>query len=214
MAFNIKISFCCLCLMLGFSNLHASHLFRYQDDAGNTVINHRLPAKYAVRGYDIIKPNGQLIKRVAQQLTEQEQQQLAAQANAKAKLKAEQQSQEAYDLSLLKKFSFVSDIEAEEKRKINELNVRVSILKGNLSNLQNEVDQAYEVAAQREKKGLKLLEKQKNRIQTLERQIISTEALLIKHLDDIESVKADYNEMKNRFDQLLMIKNQLQTQNL
>lgn len=191
----------------------ANQLFRYKNSEGATVMSKQLPAEYAKYGYEIIDTRGRIIKTVDAELTDEEltekQQLLAEEQTAQAA----QEKQDAYDLSLLRRFSFISDIKAEQGRKVDELNVRVAILKGNLKTVRMEVDTEYEKAAQLERNSNQVSDLVQARIKQLEKQILSTESLLQKHEQDIFELNEEYERAIERFEELLALKAQRHSQN-
>jgi hypothetical protein len=195
-----------LLISLFASTAMAETFYRYVDDTGETVINNYIPADKAKLGYDVINDKGRVLETVPRQLTTEE---LAArsqeQINA-AKEKEAKERQNEYDLNLLRKYSFVSDIEAEKERKIREMTVRATILKGNLYGVRSELEIEYENAAQAEKQGKSIAKKTRDRIEALESKITTTEELLVKREEDIEKTRKEYLYAIERFKQLQALK--------
>lgn len=210
---TINLALCLMPLTVGISATQASNLYRYKNEQGTTVMTRNLPAKYAKNGYDIIDKHGRLIKTVERQLTTEE---IAEKSKTDTLAKQEQaakEAQEAYDISLLKRFSFVSDIEAEQARRVDELKTRITILNSNLKAVRLEVDTEYLKAAKLERNNRQVDERIQGRILQLEQQILSTEALLDKHNNDIVELNKEYERDIRRFKELLALKIKGQTGN-
>ena len=100
---------------------------------GQLVLNDTLPPSAASRGYEIIRADGTVVKSVT-----------PAVANAEAE-EAERLNQEAerrrkWDESLLLRYSDVADIKDAKKRALSDIQVRISILRGNLNYLKTQVE--------------------------------------------------------------------------
>jgi hypothetical protein len=202
-----------LTLCLGVGSIQASNLYRYKNEQGTTVMTRNLPAKYAKNGYDVIDKHGRVIQTVERQLTAEEFAQKSKTVNLAKQQQAAKEAQEAYDISLLKRFSFVSDIEAEQTRRVEELKTRITILNSNLKAVRQEVDAEYLKAANLERSNRKVGELIQGRIQQLEQQILSTEALLDKHQNDIVELNKEYERDIRRFKELLALRFKGQTGN-
>ncbi len=196
------------CLLLASKSIFAMQLFRYKNEQGTLVINNHIPAKYAASGYEIIDKNARIIKTVLPQLTTEEYRIKASKNAEQEKLLRAKKKKDNYDLSLLKRFSFTSDIKAEQRRKADELNVRVTILKSNLRSVRTEVDTEYGKAAQKERNSTKISQQVKDHIKQLEKQILSTESLLQKHEHDIFELNKEYERAIRRFKELIALKSQ------
>lgn len=176
--------------------------FRYFDDTGNVVIRKFIPPEKIKDGYDIIDVNGRFLKNVPRALTPEE---LAAKAEANKEAIALQKikdEQHRYDVDLMRKYSFVSDIESEKKRKLQEQKVRISILKGNLIGVRSKLELEYSAAAKLEAAGKKIPEKLQKRIEDLEVKITTTEELLIKQRQARDELEQDYDKRISRFKEI------------
>lgn len=197
----------CLILSVAAQIATAENFYRYIDDDGKTVINNYIPADKTRLGYDVLNEKGRVIETIPRQLTGAE---LAARSKedllAQQKLE-EKERQEKYDLQLLRKYSFIGDIEYEKERKIKEMQIRATILKGNLYGVRSELEIEYDRAAQAEKQGNVISKKVKARIIALESKIATTEEMLRKREDDIEKTRKEYLYAIERFKQLQAFKN-------
>lgn len=177
-----------------FNSYAQNRVYRYIDGNGQTVIRSSISPENVALGYDILDDNGRLIETVApveDNASEKYQQRELA--------KKKQQQQDEYDLSLIRRYSFVTDIEVERDRKLTELKVRMAILKGNLNSVRTELETAYEEAATRERKGNKVDDALQKRINGLEQKISSTEDILQKRQHEMELLQNEYVRTIERF---------------
>jgi hypothetical protein len=50
----------------------ADNLYRYKNDAGGTVVDWQVPAKFAGRGYEVLNTQGEVVEVVPRQLSADE----------------------------------------------------------------------------------------------------------------------------------------------
>jgi ATP-dependent protease HslVU (ClpYQ) ATPase subunit len=198
-------------LLLGFYLiLTVGHLFgqevgsfyRYSDDNGNVVISRSIPADKVSGGYEVLSGSGRVVETVERQLTDDE---ITAYSERKRKDLDDQaikSKQREYDLQLLRRYSFVEDIESEKSRKLDEMDVRIQILKGNLISVRNELEVAYQNAANFEKRGRVVPESSLSRIADLEAKLTATEQLMKKLKLEMDSTRREYLTSILRFKQL------------
>lgn len=192
-------------LLLSLQALTETKFYRYTNESGNTVINHSIPVNRVAWGYEVLNGNGQVIATVDRVLTDEEKEARSGKVKAKEEAELAKLKQAEYDLELLRKYSFVADIEAERERKIREMTVSATILKGNLYGVRSELETEYKSAAELEKAGRKVPEKTVERINDLENKITTTKELLKKREQAIEATRKDYLYAISRF-QLLQEK--------
>lgn len=180
------------------SHAEKNQLYRYVDPNGLVVIRNTLPADRAGMGYDVLDSQGRLVETIPPQ-----------EKNLSEKILAEQEKKkrEEYDISLIRRYSFVEDIESERKRKVSELSVRVSILKGNLTGIRSELEAAYAEAAGSERKGEELPQPLKKRITQLEEKIKTTEDVLKNREEEITLLDQQYVRAIERFKEIQALKN-------
>jgi len=177
---------------MGFAE--AKKYYRYKDENGNPVITTVITAEKSKNGYEIIDANGRVLKKVEGGSPEE----------IKKKLEAEKlkKAQQDYDINLLRRFSFVGDIEAEKKRKIAELKATVQIVKGNLSAIKSELEGEYAKAAVIERRGEAVPEDMKNKIRAVETSARSIEELYKLRQEDIDKEEQVYEKAIKRFKEL------------
>lgn len=116
--------------------------YRYVNEEGVKVLDTSIPPEYAQKGYEILSASGKVIEVVPPAPTEEE--------------IARQQSQQEilfhYE-RLRKRYSSVEAIESARKRRLDNLETSVSILNGNISGLQSQLETQMNQAATREREG-------------------------------------------------------------
>ncbi len=146
-------------------------LYRYLDDKGQVVLNDKLPPSAASRGYEIIRPDGRLVKSVDPALP-------ADEMEAERLRQEEKAAQQRWDESLLLRYSSVADIEDAKRRALGDIQIRISILKGNLNYLKTQVEREEARAAEMERRNQDVSQTQKDTIATLKSQIADVEDLI------------------------------------
>lgn len=178
----------------------AGQVYRYLNDEGVPVINHSIPPEFVPRGYDILDANTlQLIKRVPRTLTEEERR-LRNTDEARAQLKAEEERKlKEWDESLMIRYSSVSDIEAAESRAVQDLQIRISILKSNLTSIKALIEKEQQSAANMERRGIAAPKELLSKIQILRQEIEDTEQAIKIRNHEIDQVKASFLRDIERF---------------
>jgi len=118
----------------------AAELYRYQNEAGITVVDWTIPAAFVANGYEVLSESGQVLRVVPRMQTETEREQAAA---AEQQVKAEAAAVAAQierDTFLLRRYSTVEDIEAARDRSLRELDIRISILSGQRQTLYQQLE--------------------------------------------------------------------------
>ena len=169
--------------------------YRYTDTNGTVVINSAINPDRAALGYDILDANGRLVERVAPALSGDE---FALQSQQDQQAKKQQE----YDISLLQRYSFVGDIEAEQKRQVAQLNTRSAILRGNLNSFRFDLEKTYEQAADFDRQNKPIPDSLKKRIESLEERITVTKQMLNNQMQEIEKMNQEYLRAIERFKEL------------
>jgi len=181
--------------------------YRYKDANGNIVIERSIPAEMIPFGYEVLSDSGRVIRTVDRQLTDAEKAAQSEEQKQKRLAQEQAEKQREYDLQLLRKYSFVGDIESEKDRKVKEMEVRVQILQGNLLAVRNELEVEYDQAAKSEKKGRAVPEAVQQRIQGLEAKLTTTEQLMKNLENDMEATRKLYLLAIERFQELKALRN-------
>lgn len=171
-------------------------LFRYQDEKGRIVLNDTLPPAAVNGGYQIIRVDGRVVKTVAPAAKPGELQE--------AQLRQRQEeAQRQWDESLLLRYSDVEDIKAAKKRALNDITVRISILKGNLHYLKTQVEREEFRAAEAERRGQEVSPELESAIKTLKQQVSDVEELIEVRQREKEETAQRFDKDMARFAELL-----------
>lgn len=176
--------------------------YRYKDENGQVVINTFIPPERVPFGYEVLNESGRVLETVARQLSKDELEQVSEERKRQEEEEKARKAQREYDLSLIRRYSFVTDIEAEKERKIKEMQVRATILKGNLNSVRAELEAEYDRAAKAERAGGEVPVKVKERIAQLEAKITTTEELLQKREAAVEETRKEYLRAIERFKEI------------
>ena len=168
-----KLAFCMA--MLGMLSplalADSGKLYRYNDEHGRVVLNDRIPPELISRGYSILNRHGQVIKVVPRELTEEEITLRDGNKGERTQRVLQEALQVKADQRLLTIFSNPQDAERARDRKIEALEVIVSINKSNIARLRSEYDVDQEKAAVQERAGKNVPEHLLEKIERIERQI-------------------------------------------
>lgn len=174
-------------------------LYRFKDENGRTRIEDKVSAKWAKRGYEIVDLNGRVLDVVAPALTDE-------QKDAARKGRAKQAAAEAKrdrDIHLLKHYSKVSDLEITRDRVLREIQFSIKIVESNLLAQQEQVEFQQKRAADLERKGRKVPQKNVEAIAQLNEAIAHSEQDLIARNEEYKETQADYEEDITRLRRLL-----------
>ena len=171
-------------------------MYRYLDDKGVVVIGYTLPEEAAWNGYDILNPDGSVRETIPKPLPmeEQEKQRSAL---------IEQQRLREWDESLLLRYSVVADIEATRDRTLRELDIHVSILRGNIRALRAQIESNQSRAADIERSGRAVPADITAAIEGFKQEVESAETAIVDRKREIEAVKGDFQRDIARFEKLL-----------
>jgi hypothetical protein len=177
----------------------AERFFRYENADGITVIDDHIPPQLAYKGYSVLDRNGRVVEVVPRALSEEERRDPNGPA-VKLRLAAEEQKrQKRYDEALLIRYSTVADIEAAQLRKVNEIKIRINMLKGNVSNLQTQLETRQGQAAEFERDGQPVPAEYPRSIETLRAQIADAEAQIARHEVERTTTEMRYGMDIERF---------------
>jgi ribosome recycling factor len=196
---KIKKPMYLLCVLMMLSNIANAQYYRYKDVDGNLIISNTMDSESSRLGYEIIDAKGKVIKVIAPEATNEQQQ-----AIIDAKKRDAEQKQ--FDLSLLRKYSFVADIEAEKKRKMAELQATLSIVKGNLTSTRSELEELYSSAAAIERQGKPIPDDLKKKIKDVESVVIGTEDLYKLREAEMQKSSEDYDAAIKRFQEIQVLR--------
>lgn len=185
------------------ATLCAQNLYRYTNNENVQVIDGHIPPEFVAKGYDIIRRDGTLIKRIPRQLTEEE---LLLQNTEEARERLrqeEEQKLQAWDESLMLRYSSVEDIEAAKKRALSELNIRISILRSNLLSVKTQIENQQRKAADIERRGSEAPQALLDNIKSFKIEIEDIEEAIAQRQKEIQTVEDSYQRDIARFSTLL-----------
>ncbi|MDX1692162.1 MAG: DUF4124 domain-containing protein, partial [Ketobacteraceae bacterium] len=142
--------------------------------------------------YDILGSDGRVIKTIPRALTEEELQALEEKKQSKEEMLEEKARQEAADKKLLTIFSSPKDAERARDRKIEALDVLISVNRGNIVRLQSEYDQAQQEAAKLERSGKSVPEHLIEKMDRIERQIRKLQETIDEKEREKQEVREQY----------------------
>jgi hypothetical protein len=180
-------------------------MYRYINDEGYPVVAYQVPPEFIANGYEILSPTGALLSIVPRQLGEDEREDLDSQARRERDAAEEEARNRKWDESLLLRYSTIADIEAARDRALRDLRIRVSILKGKLRSLKQQVENYQALAADQERIGNDVNAEHLTAIDDLQSEIASTERAVNDRQEEIAVVEASYQRDIERFSTLLDI---------
>ena len=194
-----------LCLVLCFvaTQAHAQNVYyRYLSPSGTVVIDDSVPPNAVPRGYDVIRLDGTIVKTIAPTLSAEERKARALEFDIEQARAAADDKARKWDESLLLRYSSVQDIDVAKTRAINDIKVRISILKSNLSVIKQQVYSNQAEAAELERRGLAVPNELSDTLVSLRREITTTEQHIAARQEDLEQVATNYERDRSRFSAL------------
>ena len=192
-----------LCLSLALPVAAGKNMYRYRNAEGVLVVDYQVPVEYVKGGYEVINDEGIVIKVVPRELTEEELKERDAELKRQEAARAEEERLRKWDETLMLRYSAVEDIEAARDRALRDLQIRLSILKGNRRSLKQKVENYQAQAADMERRGMEVDVERLRAIETLQSEIASTDRAILDRQADIEELAATYQLDIERFEQLL-----------
>jgi len=190
-------------LLLGFASaVEAKPLYRYRNAEGVVVVGYQVPTESVKGGYEVLNDKGMVIKVVPRELTEEERKAKDAQEKLDAEARAEEERLRKWDESLLLHYSTVADIEDAKRRALGELQIRLSILRGNRRSIKQTVENYQAQAADLERAGKQVDVERLRTIESLQSEIESTERGIEDRERDIEELSASFEADIERFEML------------
>ena len=171
-----------LCAVTVLTQANEVTLYRYTNDEGVKVINSSIPAKYAQNGYEIINTSGEVLKRVA----------AAPSQDDIDKANEEREILNTYNL-LKRRYSKLEDIERAKTRRLENIDTSIVILKGAISNLELNIKELVQRAAEQERAGRQVHK-------SLLKQLKDTRAELEISEDLLKYREEEHSETAKRYD--------------
>ena len=182
------------------AHVHAqSTFYRYLSPSGTVVIDDSVPPDAVPRGYDIIRLDGTVVKTIAPTLSEEERKARELEFGVEEARAAANEKARKWDESLLLRYSNVQDIDVAKTRALNDIKVRISILKSNLSVLKQQVYSNQSEAAELERRGLAVPVELCDTLASLRREVTTTEQHITARQEELEQVATNYERDRSRF---------------
>lgn len=188
----VRAFFVVVCFAFVANSFAATRYYRYEDANGFRVIHDTIPPEMVHKGYDILGADGRLLRTVPRALTKEELEALDEQKKSGAVLAEEAAKQAAADKKLLTIFSNPKDAERARDRKLEALDVLISVNLGNISRLRSEFEEAQQQAATRERAGQSVPEHMIEKMDRVERQIQKLEANIAEKEQEKSMVSEQY----------------------
>ena len=180
----------------------AEKLYRYRNAEGNVVVDYRVPAEYVSGGYEVINDEGVVLEIVPRELTPEEKQAAEVQRKLEEEARAEDERLRQWDESLLLRYSTTADIEAARERALDNLRIRMSILKGKRRSLKQKIENYQAQAAEMERAGKKVDEKRLQAIRDMQQEISATERAVADREREMQELADSFEMDIERFEQL------------
>lgn len=171
-------------------------MYRYINESGTLVLDDHVPPSAVARGYSVLGPDGRVIEEVPPQLDPE-------QAAARRAAEEEEKRLREWDESLLRRYSSVADIEAARERAINEIKVRINILRSNLLSTKSQIEREQARAADLERRGIAVPPELQKTITTLQREVDDSDEAIEQRNRDIKQTQGEYQRDIERFQVLL-----------
>jgi hypothetical protein len=190
-----------LCLT---SLVEAKQLYRYRNAEGNVVVDYQVPVESIGGGYEVLNNEGMVINVVPRALTPEERVLEDVENLREQEARMEQERLQQWDESLMLRYSTVNDIEDARRRALGDLQIRMSILKGNRRALKQNVENYQTQAANMERSGMAVDVERLRAIETLQNEIVSTER-------DIKDRRREIAELETAYDADIELRQTLRT---
>ncbi len=182
--------------------VEANPLYRYRNADGVVVVDYQVPAHSVSGGYEVLNNKGMVIKVVPRELTAQERQDKDAEEKREQEARAEQERLREWDESLMLHYSTVADIEDAQRRALGDLQIRMSILRGNRRAIKQKVENYQAQAADTERAGKRVDVERLRTIESLQNEIEAIERDIVDRQEEIEELAAAYEADIERFGML------------
>jgi hypothetical protein len=169
-----------------------SKLYRYTTDKGVIAVDDHVPPEFVKNGYEILSSDGRVLQSVPRQLTGEE-------GARKRAADAETKRLQEWDKNLLLRYSSTDDIAAARDRAMHEIELRLSILRSNLTSVKAQVEHEQEKAADIERRGAAVPESIAVNIDKLKVEVAGIEEAIAERLKNKEVTQVSYQKDIERF---------------
>lgn len=170
-------------------------LYRYTNDKGVVVLDFQIPPDLIYRGYTVLSPSGTVIEVVPPSMSPQEREAMKLREPELIKAQEEKKKRDEEDRRLLAVYSTPEDAERARDRKLEALELQISVDRGNVARLQAEFDETQAQAANKERSGQVVPDFIVEKIDSLSRQIATLSEGIKKRETEKESIRkaADFD---------------------
>lgn len=182
--------------------VEAKQLYRYRNADGVVVVGYQVPVESVAGGYEVLNKDGMVVKVVPRELTPDERKEKDAEEKRQKEARAEQERLREWDESLLLRYSTQADIEDARHRALGELQIRMSILRGNRRGLKQKVESYQAQAADLERAGRSVDVERLRAIETLQDEIEATERDIAEREREIQELEKSFDADVERFNML------------
>lgn len=178
----------------------ANQLYRYKDEAGNTVLDRSIPPKFVKNGYDILNSKGRVIERIPPALTKA---QIAARDAEleRQKLQAEAEAEQMRkDNELRQLYSHPNDAVRILKRKTQDIKGVILYKETQIESTEKQIIQAEGKAAQIQRNGHAIPETLLASIQSMNKDIVTARTEIEELKENMAAVIAEFDEKIKRLE--------------
>lgn len=198
----VAISLATIVLSTSSASAQSSY-YRVVNDKGIIELKSAISPDEVKRGYAIVTIGGHVIKEVPAELSEEEYALLSDELKSREQKAQQEKEAQAYNESLLLRYSAVEDLEAERRRKLAEFDVRASILRSNMLSLKDQVERQQSIAADIERAGREVPKVIRENIADLELKLNDAENSLSIMEEEKKAIDARYAFDIERFSTLI-----------
>jgi len=200
---QLVIISCALLLFSAKSAAENDTLYKIINTSGNVELKANITSEEAKRGYSVITTGGRLVKEVLPELSEQEYAAMSSERRNALEAEKRAQQQQTYDESLLLRYSNVDDLKAEWHRKLQEFDIRISILKNNRAALRNKIETQQASAANLERRNMAVPARLEINILELETEMKEADTEITFRYQEKNNIDEQYADDEERLSALL-----------
>lgn len=173
----------------------ADRYYRYVNEDGVTVMDSRVPPEYVKNGYEVVTLSGKVLEVVPPAPSPEEAKAMAEQRERQAEL-AEM------DGYLLRRYSSVAEIEAAKKRKLADFDASMSMMRGNASSIESQIESVQARAANIERSGREVPEVLLTNLEDLNAELVKAQQRIQLRLEDKKELEKQFDREIERFAQI------------
>jgi uncharacterized protein YeaO (DUF488 family) len=171
-----------LLLCLSSWAISAEVYYRYVDDRGVRVLNDSIPPEYVQKGYEVVNISGDVLKVVPP----------TPDAETLARKEAEAKLREEFE-RLNRRYSSLADIHAAKERKLETIDTNITIVRGNISGLEAQIESLMAQAADVERAGREVPQPLLQKLGDTRAELATTKELLAARLKEYKEVAAQFD---------------------